>query len=165
MGLVSAASRLASSPVPPWLEWAGRLAYLSFAVIVADGFRLAALVPQLGQLYHGCGSCTGTLAEQQTLARWLFTTLPLDAQNWIAFGALGVWVLALCAAGLQSGRLPRPLAYLGIALTLAFWLLVAGTVSAQPALFIVGAVAGGIVLGPLFFAWLGVQLRRSGESV
>jgi Domain of unknown function (DUF4386) len=62
----------------------------------------------------------------------------------------GMWVLLVCAAVLQTDALPKPLAYLGVLVS------VAGLVTTIPPLKELGAVFGmGLIV---WFAWLGVAL-------
>lgn len=156
--VVAPVSRLAGDVAPQWVGWGARLAYLGFAVTIVQGVRIATLLPQLGALYHGCGTCTLSLAEQQTLARWLYTTLPLDPVYWIVFGAISLWTLAMGFATLNTNALPRPLPYVALALTVAYWLLVAGLATGRVGLFTLASIVGGVILGPLWYGWLGVVL-------
>ena len=91
---------------------------------------MAVLVPHVGQLYVGCGTCTISLADQRTLATWLYHTLPIDPRYWLIFGAAGLWIMTLALAGFRAAALSKWLAAAGVALALASWLLVAGAPSA-----------------------------------
>ena len=146
-----------------WTAWAARLAYLGFAVTAVQGVRLAAIIPDLGQLYQGCHTCTGSLGEQQTIAKWLYATLPLDPQNWIAFGALAIWVVAISSTGLRAGRAPALLLRVGLALAVVYAALVIGSAWGIGQLITVAGVLGGVVLGPIWYAWVGMRLR-AGEG-
>lgn len=161
LALIAPASRLIAGAGNAWTEWMGRVAYVAFAVALVQGLRTATLLPGLGQLFLGCGKCTSNLAIQQTVATWLYTSLPLDPLNWIAFGGLGLWILALVLTGLGASRLPRLFLRIGLALALAYWVIVAGSVLREGTLITFGAVAAGIVLGPMWFVWLGLALRTA----
>lgn len=141
-----------------WLTWTRRLAYVGFAVTVVQGLRLAILIPELGQLYHGCGQCSLDLGAQQTLARWLYATLPLDPGYVVIFGLVGLWTLVVSLTWLDSRSGPRGLAYLGLALTAGYWLLVIGVLSGGTGLFAFASVVTGVFLGPFWYIWIGVQL-------
>ncbi len=151
-------SELAGKTALQWIAWARMLAYLGFALTVVQGVRMATLLPQLGSLYHGCGSCALSLGEQQTLARWLYATLPIDPFYWIVFGAISLWTLAVALATMGSAALPRPLPFIGLALTVGYWLLIAGLATGHAGLFAVASIAASVILGPLWYGWLGVVL-------
>lgn len=156
--VVGPVSRLAGDVAPQWIGWGARLAYLGFAVTIVQGVRMATLLPQLGALYHGCGTCTVSLAEQQTIARWLYTTLPVDPVYWIVFGAISLWTLAMGFATLNANSLPRPLPLIALALTVTYWLIVVSLASGQIGLFTFASLLGGVILGPIWYGWLGVVL-------
>jgi hypothetical protein len=156
--VVGPVSRLAGDVAPQWIGWGARLAYLGFAVTIVQGVRMATLLPQLGALYHGCGTCTVNLAEQQTIARGLYTTLPVDPVYVIVFGAISLWTLAMGVATLNATALPPPLPYIALGLTLAYWLIIIGLASQQVGLFTLASILGGVILGPLWYGWLGVVL-------
>lgn len=158
LAVVGPISSLAADEAPQWIAWTRRIAYVGFAVTVVQGVRMATLLPQLGSLYHGCGVCSVTLAEQQTLARWLYATLPIDPNYWIVFGAVSLWTLVVAAATLNSSVLPRALPYVGLALTVAYWLLIAGLASGRTGLFNFASLVAGVVLGPIWYGWLGAVL-------
>ena len=86
----------------------------------------------------------------------------LDPQGWLGFGAVGLWVLVVSLLALRVGAWPTPLAYIGIATALAYWLIVAGFVFNQETLFTIGAALGGILLAPLWYIWAGLRLRQAG---
>lgn len=158
LAVVGPVSRLAEDAAPQWIGWARLLAYLGFALTIVQGVRIATLLPSLGSLYHGCGHCSVSLAEQQTIARWEYTTLPLDPNYWIVFGAISLWTLAVALAALNTNALPRLLSYVGLALTLAYWLLVFALATGHVGLFTFASIVGGVILGPLWYGWLGVIL-------
>lgn len=65
----------------------------------------------------------------------------------------GLWVLMISASSIQSGALPKPLAYLG------FVVGAAGVITVIPPLGELGALFG---LGQIvWFAWIGVSLMRA----
>ena len=157
VAVVGPVTRLAGED-SAWLTWTSRLAYLAFAVTAVQGLRLAVLIPELGQLYHGCGQCSIDLAVQQTLARWLYVTLPLDPGYVVIFGLAGLWTLAVSLNAFATRRVPPGIAYLGIALTAGYWLIVIGALAGATGLFAFAAVVTGAFLGPFWYIWLGVLL-------
>lgn len=158
LAVVAPVSRLVADGAAAWLPLASRLAYLGFAVTALQGVRMAVLVPKLGQLYVGCGTCTTSLADQRMLATWLYDTLPVDPQYWLTFGAVGLWIMTIALAGIRVGAFPTVLASAGVGLALAFWLLVAGAVSGSQQIIAAAAIVA-LILGLIWFVWLGLVLR------
>ena len=158
LAVVGPATALARDDSSAWLVWTRRLAYVGFAVTIVQGVRLAVLIPELGQLYRGCGHCTISLGDQQTLARWLYATLPVDPAYLVTFGLVSLWTLALSLTLLAWGGTPRGLPYIGLLLTLGYWLIVLGLMTGATGLFVFSSVVTGIFLAPFWFVWLGVLL-------
>ena len=158
LAVVAPITRLAGEAAPAWLAWARRLAYVGFAVTIVQGLRLAVLIPQLGSLYHGCGHCSLSLADQQTLARWLYATLPVDPGYWVIFGTVGLWTAAVSVASLVSGALPRVLAWVGVGLAVNYWLIVLALAAGSTREFTFVSLLAGIFLGPFWYIWLGALL-------
>ena len=158
LAVVGPITRLAGDAAPEWVAWARRLAYVAFAVTVVQGVRMATLLPQLGALYHACSHCPVTLAQQQDIARVVYLSLPVDPLYWVIFGGVSLWTLAVSGASILSRTLPPFLSYLGIALTLGYWLIIASLATGQPSLFAFASVVAGVFLGPFWYIWLGVLL-------
>ncbi len=158
LAVVGPITRLAGDAAPEWVAWARRLAYVAFAVTLVQGVRMATLLPQVGALWNGCGHCPINLAEQQAIARGVYLSLPVDPFYWVIFGGVSLWTLAVSGASIMSGTLPRFLTYLGVALTVGYWLLIAGLATGQTGLFAFASIVAGIFLGPFWYIWLGVLL-------
>lgn len=158
LAVVRPITGLAGDAAPEWLSWARRLAYVAFAVTVVQGVRMATVLPQLGALYHGCFHCPVSLAVQQEVARGVYVSLPIDPFYWVIFGGVSLWTLAVSGASIVSGALPRLLSYLGVALTLGFWLIIFSLAGGHPTFFAFVSVVTGVFLGPFWFIWLGVLL-------
>lgn len=158
LAVVGPVTGLAGDAAPQWLAWAKRIAYLAFAVTAVQGVRLAVLLPQLGALYHGCFRCPVTLAQQQDVARGVYLAAPLDPLYIVIFGGVGLWTLAVSAAFLLGGGLPRLASFLGIALAAGYLLTIVSLAAGQSTLFALAAVVTGVFLGPIWYIWLGVVL-------
>jgi hypothetical protein len=143
---------------PEWLSWARRLAYVAFAVTLVQGVRMATILPQLGALYHGCFHCPVTLAVHQDVARGVYISLPVDPFYWVIFGGVSLWTLAVSGASIVSAALPRLLSYLGLALTVGYWLIIFSLATGHLSFFAFVSVVTGVFLGPFWYIWLGVLL-------
>lgn len=135
-------------------RWAAALAMLGFAVAVVMFVRYTHAQPIRARAYvDGDASVRAAIEASQT-------AFNLDPQGWLQFGMVGLWVLVMSVDALRSGALPRPLGWLGLAVAVLYWLVVAGFVLPAPMLITIAAVAGGTLLGPLWWIWLGLALRR-----
>jgi hypothetical protein len=84
--------------------------------------------------------------------------LEIDPRGFLTFGSTGIGVLLLSWAGLQVRGLPRPLLYLGIAFGVLLIIVYLGRLIILDAtnLLVLGPAAlTGLVVGPLWYAWLG----------
>ena len=89
---------------------------------------------------------------------------PVDPRGLLTFGVSGLGVLALSAAALRNASLPRNLARLGIALGVLLVLIYLGRlIVLDPKSFLILAPAGitGLIVSPLWYAWVGRELLRS----
>jgi hypothetical protein len=161
LAFVGPATRLLAARAGGWSDWTAKLAYLGYALTAIQGVHQLINVPNLGNLYQGCGTCTASLADQQTLAKWLYVSLPLDPMNWLILGTVALWILALSAIGFGSAGISRGILYVGIA-SGALYIAVVLTGSVElptgpsPDVLVVLAA----VVAAAWYAWMGVLLRR-----
>jgi hypothetical protein len=138
-----------------WAIWAASLAYLGFAVLIVDSFRAIFLVPLEAEAYMAASE------EFQGVIRGDNTHLALDQGGLLIFGAVGLWILMVSALALVSRRLPLVLSLIGLAVAVAYFLVVAGLLADAEVLVGISAGIGGIVLAPIFYIWVGISLWRS----
>jgi Domain of unknown function (DUF4386) len=139
-----------------WVRWTSTLAIIGFAVNLISSVQRLALDPAKATAY-----VQGDAAVKAAL------TVPgavgvLDPQNWLRFGAVGLWALVVSLLALRGGRWPKPLAWVGIGLALVYWLIVVGGVAPIPLLIELVAGVGALVLGTIWYIWLGLRLLRAG---
>jgi hypothetical protein len=135
-----------------WIRWASNLAYLSFAVLILNIFRLLVLLPSTASSY-----VAGDPATQQTIVQ-NFNRLSLDPQGWMAFGGAALWVLVVSLEGIRQSRLPSLLVLDGLAVAILYAFVIAGILFNVTGLVEFAAVVGGIVLGPIWYIWFGIRL-------
>jgi uncharacterized protein DUF4386 len=139
-----------------WVRWTSKLATIAFAVVILDNYWSIVYTDARAKEY-----LTGTEAIRATL------TVPgapqwIDVQGWLAYGAVGLWILICSLLALRSQVWPRGMAYLGILGAFIYFLALAS--STVPSLFVSGAiiVVGviGAIFAPIWFTWMGIFLRR-----
>ncbi len=138
-----------------WVSWTSSLATLGFAVTILDNYWAIALTPARAAAYR-----TGTEAWRGAL------TVPgapqfIDVYGYLGYGAVGAWVLVLSLLALRSARWPRPLALLGIAVAIAYLVLVTPILSERREVVQGVAGIGGVILAPIWYIWIGLMLRRT----
>ena len=154
IAVVLALSESVRSENEGWVRWTSNLATLGFAVVAINNFRNIGYQLPLARAYVEGDAVTKMVIE-------LGGPFGLDPQGWLGFGAVGLWVLVVSLLARRAGIWPNLLAYVGIATALAYWLIVAGFVSNQEALFTIGAALGGIILAPIWYIWAGLRLQQA----
>jgi hypothetical protein len=91
-----------------WVRWTGTLATIAFAVVILDNYWSIVYTDALAKLY-----ATGTAAVREAMsipgaAQWI------DVKGWLAFGAVGLWLLVVSLLALRGNSWPKGLANLGI---------------------------------------------------
>jgi hypothetical protein len=153
---VLAISETVRSANEGWVRWTSTLAIIGFAVTTINEVQRIALDPAKAAAYvHGDAAVRAALTVPGEVGS-------LDPQNWLRFGAVGLWVLVVSLLALRGGRWPKPLAWVGIGLGLVYWLFVVGEVAPIPSLFAIVAGVGALLFGMIWFIWLGLRLRRAG---
>jgi len=137
-----------------WVRWTSNLAVLGFAVVAINNFRNIAFQPGLAAAYMEGDAVTKAAIE-------VGGPFGLDPQNWLGFGAVGLWVLVVSLLAQRTGVWPRLQTNLGIAAAVAYWLVVIGSVFNLEALFTIAAALGGIILAPVWYIMTGLRLRQA----
>lgn len=148
---VPAISEHVSSTGAGWMRWASNLALLGFAVTAVNNLQLLAVIPNR--------AATFAVGDEFTRKAIVYSQFTLDPYGWLGFGAVGIWVLVVNGLALRSTTLPTPLAYLGIALGLIYWLGALSGIIGQPIIGELAAGLGGALLAPLWYIWVGRILR------
>jgi hypothetical protein len=154
IAVVLAVSESVRSANEGWVRWTSNLAVLGFAVVAINNFRNIAFQPGLAAAYVAGDAVTKTVIE-------FGGPFGLDPQNWLGFGAVGLWVLVVSLLAQRTGTWPRLQTYLGIAAAVAYWLVVAGSVFNLETLITIAAALGGIILAPIWYILTGLRLRQA----
>jgi hypothetical protein len=140
-----------------WVRWTSTLATIAFAVVILDNYWSIVYTDAIAKAY-----VTGTATIRETLtlpgaAQWI------DVKGWLAYGAVGLWILVMSLLALRGNAWPKGLAYLGLLGAFIYFMALVSTVI--PSLFISGIVIFvgviGAVLAPIWFTWMGIFLRRA----
>jgi hypothetical protein len=138
-----------------WVRWTSTLAIIGLAIAALDDLRFLALTPARAAAYvQGGAAVRAALTVPGALEG-------LDPHHWLRLGAVGLWVLVVNLLALRARTWPAPLAIVGIAVALVYWLAVAGIVLQIHAAITLVAGAGAIILAPLWYIWLGLRLRTA----
>lgn len=138
------------------VRWTSTLATIAFAVVIVDNYWSIVYTDARARAY-----LAGTEAMRATLtvpgaAQWI------DVQGWLAYGAVGVWLLVCSVLALRYQVWNKGLAYLGILGAFIYFLALASSVISDFVLSGVFVYAGviGAIFAPIWFTWMGVFLRR-----
>lgn len=137
-----------------WVRWGQNLAYLGFAVTAVNFLRIVTRAPVEAAYFVGTDD-----ELVRALITGNFIRLSLDPDGWLVFGAVGIWVLIVSVAALRDGVIPPLLGAVGIATAIAYWLVVVGNILGITPLIGIAAGVGGVILGPIFYIWMGLRLK------
>ena len=141
-----------------WMSWLSTLGVLGFAVTAVDNLQIAALDPiRAAEFIRADAVGRTALAVTNSM-------VSIDPQMWLSFGLTGVWILAVSAVVVRHRLLPGLYAVLGILVAASYLFVEIASVTNTPILLFVSAGLGGLVVGPVWYAWLGVALGRGGRG-
>ncbi len=151
---VPAISGLVQTVNAGWARWTKNLAYLGFAVLAISYFRAIALTPWRAEAF-----AVGDASTRAAIAG--IGSAYIDPHGWLSFGAVSLWLLVVNVLALRGGKLPKLLGIIGIVGAILYALVVAGNVTGITLLVMIAAGLGGIIMGPIWFIWIGVRLSRT----
>ncbi len=154
VGAVLAISESVRAAHEGWVRWTSTLAIIGFAVFAIHALWHMTLDPAKATAYvQGDAAAKAALTVPGALQS-------LDPQGWLRFGTVGFWALVVSLLALRGGMWPKLLAFVGISVALVYWLLLVGEVVQAQSLIAIIAGAGGVVLLPIWYTWLGLRLLR-----
>ena len=139
---------------PGWVRWTSTLALIGYAVLAVEYLVLQDQVPKLAAGYL-------QLDESAQSALAVIGPLNLNNDAWAGFGTVGLWMAVVNWLALRGGQWPKALAVIGLVVGLGNSLVIAGFILEDPLLILITAGLGGVILGPIWFVWLGIRLRRA----
>lgn len=141
-----------------WMSWLSALGVLGFAVTAVDNFQIAAVDPLRAAEFAAADAVARTAIAVTS------STVSVDPQMWLSFGLTGMWILSASWEVARHRLMPVSHALLGVLAAASYLFIEIASVTNTPVLLLVSAGAGGMVVGPVWYAWLGVALRRSGRG-
>lgn len=143
-----------------WVRWTSTLAMIAFVVSMLDNYWSIVYTDARAHAF-----ITGNEAIRATLS---VPGAPqvIDAQGWLANGAVGLWALVISVLALRHQIWHKGLAYLGIIGALIYFLALLAQVIPDFVYsgFIVYVGILGAIIAPIWFTWMGVHLRRVGSD-
>lgn len=143
-----------------WVHWTSTLAMIAFVVSMLDNYWSIVYTDARAHAF-----ITGNEAIRATLS---VPGAPqvIDAQGWLANGAVGLWALVISVLALRHQIWHKGLAYLGIFGALIYFLALLAQVIPNFVYsgFIVYVGILGAIIAPIWFTWMGVHLRRVGSD-
>ncbi len=156
IAVILAISESVQSANPGWVRWTSNLAIVGSAVNAVEFLNRIVLNPARAAAYvKGDAAVKAALTVPGALAG-------LDPQAWLRWGAVGVWILVVSLLALRGGTWPKPLAYVGIGVAIAYLLIVATNLLQIQLFTALVAGVGGVILFPIWYIWLGLRLRKAG---
>ena len=139
-----------------WVRWTSTLATIAFAVVILDNYWSIVYTTARANAYAYGTEATRAALTVPGAPQWI------DVQGWLAYGAVGFWVLVISIVALRGNAWPQGLAYLGIVGSFLYFLALAASVIHD--LVVSGAATAlapiGAVFAPIWFTWMGIHLRR-----
>jgi uncharacterized protein DUF4386 len=139
-----------------WVRWTSALATLGFAVTILDNYWAVVVTPASAAAYFAGSEVTKIAMSVPGSAQ------QIDVRGWLQWGAVGLWVVVVNLLALRGNIWPRALAYLGLATAVGYFLAFAS--AAIPSLLgitLLVAGIGGVVIGPIWYIWMGLTLYRN----
>jgi hypothetical protein len=158
IAVVTAVSDLVRSANEGLVRWTSTLAIIGFTVVALLFLITQDHLPKLAAAYVQADRSTQLALEGAGF-------MNIDPDSWMGFGTVGLWFLVVNWLAMSGGQLPRSLTYIGLATGIAYALVVAGNVLSSTVLISIAAGLGGGILGPIWYIWTGVILRRTSTQV
>lgn len=136
-------------------QWIGMLAMIGYSVIMVMSFSSQTYFPTLADQY----------VQNDFSAQQAVRTINTGFNDWMGFSLVGIWFAVIHILGLKRKKLSSPLGILGIVMGAAYILAGHGLMLEIDWMTTIAAGLGGIVLGPVWFTWVGVLLLRERLSL
>ena len=139
---------------PGWVRWTSTLALVGYAVLAIEYLVLQDQVPKFAAGYL-------RLDESARSALAVIGPLNLTNDAWAGFGTVGLWLAVVNGLAWRGGQWPKALAAIGLTVGIGNSLVIAGFMLDNSLLILITAGLGGVILGPIWFIWMGIRLRQA----
>lgn len=154
IGVVMAVIEITRPLKSGWTQWLNVMGGLGFAVTAIDNLRIVVVEPLRAAAYT-----TGDPATQAAVvATKCFVSV--DPMMWLSFGLVGIWVFFISYQGLSRLEFPKFLGIVGMITGVFYFFIEVGTQLKNELLITITAGLGALVLGPVWYIWLGRILRK-----
>jgi hypothetical protein len=157
LGLMPIVTTIAGGTITRFLRWMMVLGMLGYVVHAVEELRTMVLATRIADAYVEGDSATRTAIVALGLQH-------LDPLHIFKFGLVGLWVLVVDLVGLVKKTFPTVLAIVGILGAAAFWTNLVGNVLQAVSLVTVASISA-IILGPIWFIWMGFFIRKNADSL
>lgn len=155
LGVVPAVTRMLHPVTWGWFRWITNLAYLGFALIAVDLFRYMWMIPFEARIFENSDEVVQKMVAGDSFHLWL------DPSEILKYCTVGLWLLAVAVAARRSGRLNKNLSILGGLVGLGYIMLGLEDILSIPGGEMIAVLASGVVIGPIWWTWLGISLHRA----
>jgi len=138
-----------------WINYGGNLAIIGYGVSTVGYLLSIARLPAIAKTFVTDPSTQSVLA-----VTWKAS---IDLLGFWGYTAIGLWILFVSITALQHKLYPKLLAWLGLILTIPHLLVLFGTYFKNQAILTSVLVIG--LLAPIWYIWMGLQLRKAGNQV
>jgi hypothetical protein len=135
------------------LSWAAVVGVIGAALSTIDFAFVGVEVPRIAKHF-----VNATPAAQSAI---LLTGIPHLDPCFFAMGLTGIWALVSNYGALRARLIPKPLAYIGLLGGGLFELVFLGAAVQAPLLVDVSVGLGGLLVGPVWYIWIGIVLRAA----
>jgi len=153
IGVVLAVIELTRPLKSGWTQWLNFMAGIGFAVSAVDNLRITVVEPLRAAAYVAGDPAT----QAAVVATKCFVSI--DPVMWLSFGLVGIWVFFTSYQGLRKLKIPKVLGIVGMVAGVFYFFIEVGTQLKNELLIAITAGLGGLVLGPIWYIWLGRVLR------
>ena len=157
LGLMPIVTTLAGGKITRFLRWIMLLGMLGYVVHAVEELRSMAITTRIADAYVQGDEATKSAITALGLQH-------LDPLHIFKFGLVGLWIFIVDIVGLTKKTFPAGLAVVGIIGAVAFWINLVGNVIQAVGLVTAASIAA-IVLGPIWFVWMGIVISKKAEQI
>ena len=133
-----------------WIHWASALAIIGFATIIVSDLQQLKNIPHMANAF----------VDSSLPNRSILKTIGIGFNDSVVFGLIGLWMMIINGFAMRNHQFNKGLSLTGIAAGLAYFLITIGYLFAMEILNMIVAILGGLILGPVWYFWIGRFLNK-----